>query len=328
MRNFGEIRRILLITLSNTGDVILTSPLVEALLKEFPGVKLDIVVGPNGREIFEKHNKISKIFIYDKHTDLFEKFRLIKKLRKMHYDMAVDLKNSGIPFLIGARVKSKVMGRAKGGIHKKDQHLAIIESMGINIKDAGLNIEIDKEDFENIEILLENIKSKFVVVSCGAKSHTKRWPASYFAALIDFIKNDLGYEVILVGKDEGDFPDSDRVVIRKVKDLMQTEPIDFLGKTNLRELTALIKKSSLLITNDSAPLHIASALNTPTIAIFGPTDEVKYGPLASKGIVLRKALKCTPCEKAQCRYNYECMRQITVDDAINAVKEILEKCEF
>ncbi|MCK4463605.1 MAG: glycosyltransferase family 9 protein [Candidatus Omnitrophica bacterium] len=324
MKNCDEIRRILVITLSNTGDIILTTPLIEALLRQFPGVKLDIVVGPNGKEVFEKHNKVSKIFIYDKHTNLFEKFRLIKKLRKMHYDMAVDLKNSGIPFLIGARLKSKVIGRRKGRIHKKDQHLAIIESMGINIRDVGLNIEIDKEDFENIEVLLENIKSKFVVISCGAKSHTKRWPTSYFAALIDSIKNDLGYEVILVGKDEGDFPDSDRVVVRKVKKIMQTEPIDFLGKTNLRELAALIKKSSLLITNDSAPLHIASALNTPTIAIFGPTDEVKYGPLASKSIVLRKRLKCAPCEKAQCRYNYECMRQITVDDAINAVKEILD----
>ncbi len=341
MKNYNDIKRILVITLSNTGDVILTTPVVEALLKQFPGVKLDIVVGPNGKEVFGKHKKVSKIFIYDKRTGFFEKFRLIKKLRNMHYDMAVDLKNTAIPFLIGARLKSKVVCRTKGrrgGIHKKDQHLAIIESMGIDIKDAGLNIEIDKEDFENIDELLRDTSHcfipkigtqkrgcvpKFVVVSCGAKSHTKRWPASYFAALIDSVKNDLGYEIILVGKDEGDFPDSGRVVARLVKKIMQTEPIDFLGKTNLRELAALIKKASLLITNDSAPLHIASAVNTPTVAIFGPTNEDKYGPLASKSIVLRKRLKCAPCEKAQCRYNYECMRQITVDDAINAVKEIL-----
>lgn len=318
-----DIKRILVVTLSNIGDVILTTPVVEALIRQYPAARIDIVAGPNGREIFEKNKKISKIFIYDKRSGLFEKFRLLKKLKHTHYDMAVDLKNTMIPFLIGAAFKSRPLGRKRQGMHKKDQHLAVINSMGINTRSLKMNIATDADDLKNVEELLSDVKGDFVVASCGAKSHTKRWPAENFAALCDCIRNELAFEIILVGKDEGDFPDSDRVVADKVKREMKTRPRDFLGKTNIRELALLIKKAKALITNDSAPLHIASAVSTPTIAIFGPTDPKKYGPLADDSIVLRKFLKCEPCEKPECGRNYECMREITVEEAFAAVKRVL-----
>jgi len=318
-----DIKRILIITLSNIGDVILTTPVVEAVLEQFKEAKLDIVVGPAALEIFRAHKKISEIIIYDKRASTLEKLIFIKKLHSKHYDMAIDLKNTAIPYLVGARIRSRSLGRIKNSLHKKFQHLSIAQALGINTEGAKLNIKLGDRDIAKIDEELKHIKGKFAVISCGAKSHTKRWPISYFALLCDNIRNNLGYEVLLVGKEEEVSPDSDRIVIDEVKKSMKTRAHDFVGKTNIRELAALIKKAAFVVTNDSAPLHIASAVNTPTIAIFGPTDENKYGPLADKSIVLRKKLACTPCEKAQCRHNYECMHQISVDDAMNAVKKIL-----
>jgi len=320
-----DTKRILVITLSNIGDVILTTSVIDTVINEFPGVKLDVIVGPRAKDIFEEHRNINRIYVYDKHTSFMEKLKLIKELHSKHYDVAVDLKHTVIPYLVGAKVKSPAFGRIKEGLHKKDQHLSVIKSMGMKTENAKSNIQISQKDKERVSGYLKQIKGKFVVVSCGAKSHTKRWPTSYFAALCDKIKNDLGYEVVLVGKEEEVSPDSDRVVIDEVKQKMKTKAHDFIGMTNVRELSVLIKESHLLITNDSAPLHVASCVNIPTIAIFGPTDEKKYGPLADRSIVLRKKLKCTPCEKAQCEYNYECMRKITVDDAFKAVEEILKQ---
>ena len=322
--NKDNIKRILVITLSNTGDVILTTPVIEALSRAHPDARIDIVVGPNGREVFEKNTRISKVFIYDKHSGIFEKFRLIKKLRKIRYNLAIDLKNTAIPFLISAKYKSKSIGRKKGLLHKREEHLDILKPMGIETEGIPLKIELSDDDIRTAEGLLKSIKGGYVVVSPGAKSHTKRWPPEYFGGISDLINERLGYEIVLVGKDDGNHPDSDRVVTDHVKRYMKNAPLDLIGKTTLRELGFIIKKALLLVTNDSAPLHIGSAVNTPTVAIFGPTDERKYGPLADKSIVLRKNLECAPCEKAQCRYNYECMRQITVNDAYEAVNKILK----
>jgi len=320
----SKVKRILVITLTNTGDIILTTPVIGALLNKFGGAKLDIAVGPNGKEIFERDNRVSKIFVYDKHSSFFEKFRLIKKLRNMRYDLACDLRNTIIPVLINAKFKSPMSRRVKGRLHKVKQHLSVVKFMGVPLEGAKIRIEIGNDDFENAERLIKNINKDYIVISCGAKSHTKRWPASYFAALSDIIKKSFGCEVVLVGKDDGYSPDSDRVVADKVKMIMQSSPVDIIGKTNIRELAAVFLKARLVITNDSAPLHVASAVNAPVIAIFGPTDERKYGPLSEKSIILRKHLKCAPCEKAQCRSSYECMRKITVDDALNAVRKLLD----
>jgi len=83
------------------------------------------------------------------------------------------------------------------------------------------------------------------------------------------------------------------------------------------------KSFDILITNDSAPLHIAGSVDTPVIAIFGPTDHRKYGPISPGSIVLRKHLACSPCEKAVCEFDLECMKQVSSDDVLNAAERIL-----
>ena len=160
------------------------------------------------------------------------------------------------------------------------------------------------------------------MASPGAKSHVKRWPLKNFAALCDRIKKELGLEVVLVGDEY------DRVVIERILFYMKTKAVNFIEKTNINQLASLIGKAKLLITNDSAPLHVASAVGARVLAFFGPTGDKKYGPVTkAKSKVLRKNIKCAPCEAPQCinfDNKYECLKTITVDEAFQTVKELIK----
>lgn len=318
-----KVRRILVITLSNAGDIILTTPVVEAVIREFPESALDIMVGPSGKEIFEYHEKIRETIIYDKRTSPFEKLGLFVKLWKKRYDLIVDLKNTALPFMLRPRFHTSYFKQRQNcRIHKKDIHLSRLKCLGIDTREGKFYIPVTQKDKKRIEDLLGLAKEKpFIVVSPGAKSHVKRWSLKNFAKLCDMIKNDLRFEVIIIGDRY------DRVVLQRILFYMKTKPINLLEKTNIRELAYLIKKAKLLITNDSAPLHVGSAVNTPTLAFFGPTDSRKYGPLTEeKKKVLKKDIKCSPCEVPQCvntGNKYECLKTVSVEEAFETVKQLL-----
>jgi len=323
MINKTKIKRILVITLSNVGDIILTTPVTEALLKEFPSAKLDVMVGPGGKEIFSAHKKIREVIIYDKRCSFFAKFALFLKLRKKKYDLVTDLRNTIFPFILGARFATNPFRyRSRGRMHKKDAHLARLREIGIDASRAEPYIPVEENDKARAGRLLCGTEGKsFIVVSPGAKSHVKRWPLRKFAVLCDRIKEELGYEVVLVGDR------SDRIVTERILCHMKTKPLDLVEKTNIRELAVIIKQSALLITNDSAPLHLGSAVRARILVFFGPTDEKKYGPFttaASK--VLKRNIECSPCELPQCANpgnKYECLKTISAEEAFEAVKELL-----
>ena len=319
-----KIKHILVITLSNAGDIILTTPVVEALLAEFPDAGLDVMVGPTGKEIFEGDEKVRDVVIYDKKSPSVKKFAFFLKLRKKKYNIVVDLRNTVLPLVLGAKyITSPMRHHKKERIHKKDVHLSRLKDLGIDTSKGAFRIPIKDSDKKYVNGLLIGLINKpFVVVSPGAKSHVKRWPLKNFAKLCDRIKSDFNYEVILVGDEY------DRVVTERILFYMKTKPVSLLEKTNIPQLAYLIKRSKLLITNDSAPLHIGSAVDAPTLVFFGPTDDKKYGPLSEINKVLRKNIKCSPCEVPQCintQNKYECLKTISAEEALEAVKELLAK---
>jgi ADP-heptose:LPS heptosyltransferase len=103
--------------------------------------------------------------------------------------------------------------------------------------------------------------------------------------------------------------------------LSNSKPINLIGKTSLAELAALMKRFKCLITSDSAPMHIAAAMNTPFVALFGPTDPLRHLPPAGKYVVITKDLRCAPCYKPVCS-DTRCMREITAAEVVKAVKDV------
>lgn len=320
----SQVNRILIITLSNVGDIILTTPVIAALSSEFPRSRIDIMVGPNGKEIFEHDKRIFKLIIYDKHMPIGEKRRLQLKLKKLKYDLVVDLRNTVFPLLIGPKFRTATIQRFPRTVtHSIWQHLHRLKSLGMENFDGRSYIYIPGEDEEYVSRLLKEggAAEPIVVVNPGAKSHLKRWTAEGFAEVSDRLIEECGASIVFVGLKE------DEEVVKNIISKMKNNHCNLVNRTNIRQLASLLKRSKLLITNDSAPLHLGCAVGVKVLALFGPTDPKRYGPTGEFDIFINKELSCTPCESASCKYNYECMKLILPDAVFNTAKMMLEGYE-
>jgi len=319
----SRINSILLITLSNIGDVVLTIPVLRVLEREFPAADITVLAGPNTTDVFESDPAVSKVIAYNKHMSFSEKLRLVLSMRKKGFDLLVDLRNSLFPLLIGARYSTPLFKKGDPKIHRRDKHLQKLEAIGISISNAPFSIPFTRDDKLHVNAMLSELgilpDDNMIAIAAGAKSHTKRWPSCNFVRLCDRVTKELGVKALLVGDE------SDKAINEEIAGVGSKEVYDLSGRTNIRELAYLFSLCRLLVTNDSAPLHIASAVELPTIAIFGPTDHIKYGPLSTGSIVLKKGLKCSPCEKALCKFELECMREITADHVFSKAKDIYGK---
>jgi heptosyltransferase-2 len=317
-----NVRKILVITLSNIGDVVLTTPVIGALKREFPDASLSVMVGPKARELFEAAPELD-IITYNKLISLKEKLDLALRLRRQKYDLVVDLRNTIFPLLINARYRTSFLSKSSRDIiYARDRHLDKLKSLGINTDSAPFFIKFDKDD----EIYIDNIINKeqvisdcrLVAVSPGSRSNIKRWLKQGFAEVSDRLIQEKGVRIAMLGDN------NDRGLVGEIIQMMKNTPLDFSGQTNLRQLAALLKKCLLHISNDSAPMHISAALDVPTLAIFGPTDWRKYGPVGDRHFVLHHALSCSPCEVAKCKYNHECMTSVTPDEVYQAAEKMLD----
>ncbi|MFH1552773.1 MAG: glycosyltransferase family 9 protein [Candidatus Omnitrophota bacterium] len=321
-----EIRSILFITLSNLGDIILTTPVLEKLCDEFPEARVDVITGAPGEEVFRHHGAVREVVVRGKRRGLKKRMRETLDLRRKKYDLVVDLKNSLIPYLVGARFHSRlfmfpVNKRGKNTGHKRAEHLSKLASLGI---DPFLNIRffipVTDEDKSYVSGIMDSeAEGRAVVINPGAKSHLKRWDVVKYARLADRLTAELGCRVFLTGNED------DMEIVRQVTSRMTADFTDLCCKTSIGALSELMRRTDLVITNDSAPLHVASAADVPTIAIFGPSDEKEYGPLAKKSVVIKPEVPCRPCGRALCATGPDegCISWVTVDEVFDAAKKIL-----
>ncbi|MFH0839005.1 MAG: glycosyltransferase family 9 protein [Candidatus Omnitrophota bacterium] len=322
----GNKQKILLITLSNIGDVVLTTPAVDALRANFPGALLHVMTSPHAAGVFEKDKRIQRIILYDKHIKFKEKLGLLLSLRQENYSMVVDLRNTLFPLLLQAKVKTRPFHNAPQCIiSMQERHLWKLKNLGIRTDGAQLSVMFDEQDKAYISESLRTYGMTFgdtiICVSPGARSHIKRWPEEKFLELCEKLTDKIKTPIVLIGDKQ------DRAVTRKISLALKNKIFDLSGLTTICQLACLLKNSVLLISNDSAPVHIAGSTNTPVVAIFGPTDPLKYGPASAFSAVVKKNLTCSPCEVAQCKFNHECMQQIGVDEVFEQVTSVLTRTQ-
>jgi heptosyltransferase II len=316
--------KILLITLSNIGDCILTFPVLDCLRFNYPEAEISVIVGVRPAELFQERLDVNKVFVYDKHARLNKKIELLKKLRREKFDLIVDLRNSFFPWFLNSRRRNSCFFRpAKSLRHMHRVHLAKISGLGLKTNCAKIpaksfSVRFQDEDYISQLLKDSNIsaKDKIIVISPGARSKAKRWGQEKFVDLINAIGR--GYKIVLIG-DQNDEP-----VNSFISHNVKSAVVDLTGKTSLFQAAALLKKAVLLIANDSANLHLASYLDIPVVAIFGPTDELKYGPWSSNCRVVKKDIFCRPCMKARCRYGtLECLQLVRPEEVLRQVNELL-----
>jgi ADP-heptose:LPS heptosyltransferase len=316
-----KIKSILFITLSNLGDIILTTPVLQRLRDEFPAAKIDVITGAPGKEIFERHPSVREVIVQQKNRNFGERLKQLVGLRRNRYDLVVDLKNSLLPYFSGAKYRSALSVFSKGGIkHKRDEHLLKLAALGIDpFYNNSFFMPVSAEEREYVDSLIGPDWKRVVVLNPGAKSHLKRWDAAKYAQLADKIVSELKCRVLVTGNED------DVEAVSQVVSHVTTPVKDLCEQTSIGALAELIRRSDLVITNDSAPLHVASAVNATTIAIFGPSDEKRYGPLSDKSRVIKPDVPCRPCGKALCKKGpvEGCISNITVEEVLDTAKQVL-----
>ncbi|MBI3088035.1 MAG: lipopolysaccharide heptosyltransferase II [Candidatus Omnitrophica bacterium] len=331
-------RRILVVGLSNVGDAVLMSPVIERLHQRFPQAELTLLAGDRAQALFAHDPRLAQVITLDEFSGWIGRLRLVGLVWRQRPDLLIDLRQTMLPLVWKPwRCWRYFWPVPKRIVHMRTRHLWKLHmALGSRFKVRGNDLEpgasnlerssmwISPEDEAAVETLLRRrwgvpTDGRLVVICPGARSHIKRWYADRFADVADQLIEQDGVEVIFSGE-----PD-ETPIIQEVLKSMRHPAHNAAGCTTVRQLAALMRQTSLVITNDSASLHVAGAVGTPVLALFGPTDPAKYGPTGARSRVLQRRLFCVPCEQALCEFHHECMRFLSVDEVYRAAKGILEK---
>ena len=308
----SEVKKILLVTLSNLGDVVLTLPVLQSLRSAYPKAEMHVMAGPGAAMAFESDKRIARFIPYKKKT-FAEKWQLLQQVRGERYDIIVDLRRSLIGFLGAAGKRNRYLDLPSQKMHRRARHLRALR---------GIAPVSNEESFlKNAASPVRSLTSAgqaVVVAAVGSKSDIKKWPAEHYARLLDRLASERSCRIILVG-DGNDCADAE-----KVKKFMNSPSEDLTGHTDWTQLVTVIAQASLVVTNDSAPLHIADSLKVPVLALFGPTDPGKYGPRSGRSLSVSRKIFCSPCEKAQCRFNHECLKELSPDEVYAKAIQVLD----
>ena len=326
---------ILVVTLSNIGDVILTTPVMAALRLKFPDAKMTVVVGPKAKPVLEKSGDISRIIVYDKKATLPGKVAFLRELWKDRYDMVVDLRNTAIPFLVFARRRSPLF-RAYTKINMRERHLEVLRMAGISNGTKG------EETFFSGNTRLPNFqffssadelsvfsklgsigvqgKSGWILVAPGAASERKRWPPELFREVVRNLVLRTRKDVFLVGSRD------ERPIAEVVARGMPASVKILSGETSLSETAFLVSKASLVISNDSAIMHLGFEIKTPTVGIFGPTDHEKYGHVHPSFRIARENPTQCHCNSHRLPYaERSCFHGLTPEKVLCLCNELLNR---
>lgn len=330
--------RILIIHTAFIGDIVLSTPLIKKIKDTYPDSDITYVTTPVGEAILKNNPYLNNIIVYDKrgkHKGIKGVWELGKRLRYENFNMVITphryLRSSVLSWLSRSPVR-KGYDIASGSFlftekikydrekHEVEKLLSFIDPE--NKKRYEIELfpgETEKMKGDNFWKGNELFEKKVIVLAPGSKWFTKQWPVEYFNKLSRKLRELSNIKIVVVGgKDEIDLP-------------IETENIiDMRGKTTLLELADILSRADVVVTNDSSPIHIASAFKKPRIfALFGPTIE-KFGffPWSLNSQVFQvKDLKCRPCgihggntcpEK-----HFKCMRDILPEEVFKEIKKYL-----
>jgi len=340
-------KKILIVRLDRIGDVLLSTPVIKALRSAYPDSYLSFMVRPYAREVVEGNPGLNSVMVYDKEggeKGLFGNLKFIWRLRKERFDLALILHPTvrahlvtalaGIPERIGYDKKkgfllTKRIPHTKqfGLKHEIEYALDILKYIGVDAKDKTLYMPIQGECEDRAkDILARNgirDSDAIIVINPGASCASKRWSAERFAKLADSLVAGRGAKILIIsGSADKDFGD-------RVASFMTKRHLNLSGKTTIGDIASILRRARLFISNDSGPVHVACAVGTPAIAIFGRSDRglspKRWGPTGKGDVVLHKDVGCEVCLAHNCQRGFKCLEAITVEEVLAAADKILER---
>lgn len=339
-------KRVLIVRTDRVGDVILSTPAIKAVRDFYPDSYIAVLVRPYARGAVEGNPYINEVITYDKsgsEKTFGGKLRFISDIRKKRFDMAIILhpKNSvhicaflaGIPERVGYGRKMGMLltkriphTKQYGLKHEIDYILDVLRYAGIEARGRDLYMPVDGSSEERIkEIFGKNGISQndlVITIHPAASCRSKRWQAQRFAKTADILAERYGAKIVIIAGPK------DRAFGDKAAESMKAWHLNLSGKTSVPDIAGVLRRSKLLISNDSGPVHIACAVGTPVISIFGRRDRGlsprRWGPAGKRDIVLHRDVGCDICLAHNCKAGFKCLDAISVEDVVSAADKILK----
>lgn len=362
-----QAKKILIRGVNWIGDAVLIIPAIRAVRKGFPDAQISLLVKPWVAELFKGNPDVNEIILYEeKFHGISGKMRLAMMLRAKEFNTAILLQNAfdaaliawiaGIPERIGYSrdyrrlllTKPVPVNRNTLKKHHVYYYLDLLkESLHVEPDSIEPLLYLAEEEMNRARKMLhselQTHKSEILIgINPGATyGSAKRWMTERFASLIYKIIKELDGRILLFGS-RAEIGIADEIMKeidarnRAVSSQIRRDTsciLNMTGKTSLRELAALISECDVFITNDSGPMHMASALHVPVVAIFGSTDKAATGPFGKGHKIVSKDIACSPCLEKECPVDstqyreghLKCLADITTEDVLNALKEVLPK---
>ncbi|MEW6288392.1 MAG: lipopolysaccharide heptosyltransferase I [Thermodesulfobacteriota bacterium] len=344
---------ILIVKTSAIGDVIHTLPALHSLRRHYPEARIDWLIEEAAADIIAGHPALDRLLVSKRKRWVQalrrgpnrlqawrELWAFIRELRATRYDLLIDfqgLLKSGM--LVAASRAARKVGFGRGmehaecsyiflnekvpavdmNIHAVRRGLMLLEGIGIKTDEVVFDLPLGPEHFRQVESLLRarGIADPSMVVPINpvATWPTKLWDNAGFAQVADWVAGQ-GRQVVFTGG-KGDRPVIDAIIAR-----MHQPAVNLAGETTLKTLAALYRSARLVISTDTGPMHLAAAVGTPVVAVFGSTAPWRTGPYGEGHQVVRLDLPCSPCLKRECDHR-RCMNDLAPELVINALQRLL-----
>lgn len=324
------------------GDMVLLTPALRALKHAYPESRLELLLRPRVADLMETHPYVDACLVDGKADGRNRSLmKLVRQIRDGAFDVAVVLhptsfRNALLPFLarVPIRVGTSVSGRGMllttsfrddTTVHEVRRYLRVLQLLDVDPVSDVLEFWHTDADHQFIEGLLDHEgvspQDRLIAVNLGTTWRTKRWDVSNFAEVI----RQIGYlapetKIVLIGSS------TEEPLTEEVSASLPI--VNLVGKTSILQLGALLERCEVCLTCDSGPMHIAAAVGTPTVALFGPTDPVRHRPYSNGHEVLEKSVSCRPCYKRTCQRidtPHLCMKEISIGEVVNALEIKLHK---
>jgi heptosyltransferase-2 len=334
--------RVLIVQSGFLGDVVLTTPLIAAVRRRLPRARLAMLVTPAAAPLIARHPALDAVLVDDKHVagrGARGFAALVRRMRAERFTIALAAHKSlrTALALAAAGVQRRIgFARAPGaalytdrvardlGRHDRDRMLGLLEPLGgpaLGVEDHQPWVALDDATRARAAALLAPLDARgrpLAALCPGSVWETKRWPASAYGALLRMLEQ-RGYACVLLGAPQ------ERPIGAAVRAAAGGLGLDLVGQTDSALLAAVLARMTVVVTNDSAPMHLAGAAGVPHVAIFCATvPEQGYGPLGRRAVVVEKDLACRPCGRhgsVRCpRGTDDCRELIEVSEVSAAVE--------
>ncbi len=335
MRSIDSYHRILIIKPGAMGDLLHLTPVLRGLKEQFPEAKVTVLVGSTAsRELFRYNPNVDGTIVYDRwneHRTLRGLWTLRQLLKQGRYDLVINFQRSNLKtwLLASAAFPCRLLIYHKTRnrvIHAVEDHFKTVAPLRIPHDGPELEFYIGARDMTWARSFLDDhgaLGHTIVALNLGASNRIKCWSPRQFAGVADRLADD-GIRVLLIGGE------MERDLADELQALLRRPCLDLVGALSIGQLGAILASCHLLVSGDTGPLHLATAVKTPVVALFGAIDPERTGPVGDGHRVLRHTeVACVPCNDRKCRnaVYLECMEKITVDEVYLAVMERIGKSD-